>query len=183
MEKENLVVLEVEGSIFLRQYSVEDASFIFQLIDSCREHLSQNGEDTASKYPTLDSVMDSIVNPKNSERLRLGIWDKRTFVGSINLTSDENRSATLGYWLGEQYQGKGYVTKAAKELIRSTFKIGKVDRIIANVARTNVGSIKIMERLGFTKTKADDQRIVFSLSRRFKVRKEVKAHVSVSQKC
>ncbi|MFC1608946.1 hypothetical protein ACFL2R_01660 [Patescibacteria group bacterium] len=71
----NRVILSTDSGIILRQFCVEDVDAIFQLIDSNREHLSQFGEDTAKKYPDRDSVYRSVVYPKNSRRIRLGIWE------------------------------------------------------------------------------------------------------------
>ncbi len=49
-----------DGEVVLRQFTLEDAEEIFKLIDGNREHLSQFGDDTAGKYPTLDSVRESL---------------------------------------------------------------------------------------------------------------------------
>ena len=158
-------VLEVGDGIFLRQYVPADAPVIFQLIDENREHLSQHGEDTARKYPTLESVADSIINPQNPRRLRFGIWDKDVFVGGINITPAENHTAVLGYWLGGQHQSKGYAGRSAWTLILSAFKAGKVQAIVAHVAKTNDRSIRLLERVGFIQTTENEETLIFTMER------------------
>src|SRR5437868_14428116 len=82
-----LELVSLDGEVILRQYSPADAQEGFSLIDRNRDHLSQFGDETASKYPTLESFQESILHPKNPRRLRFGIRNKEgLLVGSINLT-------------------------------------------------------------------------------------------------
>src|SRR5215208_1589125 len=52
-----------------------------------------------------------------------GIWHKDCLVGVIGYDPIdwENRSTELGYWLGEEYQGKGLVTAACRALVDHAF--------------------------------------------------------------
>ena len=89
---ENAVTAPIEihspdGDLTLRQFTPSDAQELFGLIDSNREYLSQFGEPTSHKYPTVESVLDSIQTPRNPNKLRFGMRDnKGKLVGSINLT-------------------------------------------------------------------------------------------------
>jgi len=52
----------------------------------------------------------------------------------------------VGYWLGQAYWGKGIATAALAALLRDV-----VERpLYARVAKTNVGSIRVLEKCGFT---------------------------------
>ncbi|MBB5173294.1 GNAT family N-acetyltransferase [Texcoconibacillus texcoconensis] len=61
-----------------------------------------------------------------------------------------NMKTSIGYWLGEQYQGKGLITKAVKVLIDYAFGELRLNRIVIQAAEDNVKSWAIPERLGFT---------------------------------
>jgi RimJ/RimL family protein N-acetyltransferase len=58
-------------------------------------------------------------------------------------TRDEKRF--VGYWLGREFWGRGLATKALAELV------AELDRpLYAEVATTNIGSIRVLEKCGFT---------------------------------
>jgi RimJ/RimL family protein N-acetyltransferase len=51
----------------------------------------------------------------------------------------------VGYWLGREYWGQGLATKALAELV------AELERpVYAEVAATNVGSVRVLEKCGFT---------------------------------
>ena len=51
----------------------------------------------------------------------------------------------VGYWLGREFWGKGLATQALAELVAEL----TVRPLHAWVARTNVGSIRVLEKCGF----------------------------------
>jgi len=52
----------------------------------------------------------------------------------------------VGYWIGKNYWGKGIATKALSE-----FLVCVKDRpLYAHVAKHNIGSIRVLEKCGFT---------------------------------
>ncbi|WP_342663987.1 GNAT family protein [Peribacillus kribbensis] len=64
-----------------------------------------------------------------------------------------NKSAKIGeigYWLGQEFQGKGIMTKAVKALIEYGFKDLGLNRVEAYAASGNSKSRDLIERLGFT---------------------------------
>ena len=56
--------------------------------------------------------------------------------------------ASLGYWLGEPYWGKGFITEAAQALIDLTFGLTGVREIEAAVRVINPASRRIAEKCG-----------------------------------
>lgn len=55
----------------------------------------------------------------------------------------------LTYALGRNYWGYGYATEAGRVLIEYGFSELNIGRIVNSVAKENVGSINLMNRLGF----------------------------------
>lgn len=159
-----------DGVINLRQFTLDDAREIFELIDRNREHLSQHGEDTAEKYPTLESVVESIAKPSNLKRLRFALRNADgEYVGSINLTQDEHNSerGEIGYYLGKKFMGKGYAGRAVEALTRYGLDRLGYQVIFGMVAETNTPSINILTRTGYEETgrKVTERRNEIELTR------------------
>ena len=78
-----------------------------------------------------------------------------TFIGSIGirpLGGDETRTAELGYWLGEEYWGRGIMSDAAKVFARwvlENFTPEEVQRLEASVYGINEASQKVVRKAGF----------------------------------
>ena len=163
------IVLGVDARIVLKQYSVSDSRAIFELIDDNRSHLSQYGDITARKYSTMKEVHDSIAHPKNPERLRFGIWDEGVFVGTINITPDEDdagaRTAEVGYFLGESHQGRGCMGKSLARIIQYAFFKMDIQIIYALVARKNRLSANVLQRAGFRRKNIQNDQQIFYLER------------------
>jgi ribosomal-protein-serine acetyltransferase len=80
-----------------------------------------------------------------------GIWHEDRLAGVIGYDPIdwENRSTELGYWLGEEYQGKGLVTAACRALVEHAFGELGLNRVVISCATENEKSCAIPERLGF----------------------------------
>ena len=70
------------------------------------------------------------------------------FGKSANICLEDNE-AELGYWIGRDYWGNGYVPEAAKELIRHGFEDLKLNRIWCICRIDNVNSIRVQDKCGF----------------------------------
>lgn len=60
-----------------------------------------------------------------------------------------NDSASVGYWLGEQYQAMGLIQQSLPILIEQAFYIYAIQRVVIRCAVHNQASRKIPEKLGF----------------------------------
>ncbi|MBE6499818.1 MAG: GNAT family N-acetyltransferase [Methanobrevibacter thaueri] len=58
-------------------------------------------------------------------------------------------SAEIGYWIGEEYQNKGYATEASQALIKKAFNDLNVNQIYASYKKENIASKRVLEKLGF----------------------------------
>jgi RimJ/RimL family protein N-acetyltransferase len=57
--------------------------------------------------------------------------------------------AEIGYWLGEEYWGKGIMSEALKQMTTYTFEhFPQIQRIFAGVFDTNKASQKVLKRAG-----------------------------------
>ena len=69
----------------------------------------------------------------------------------IRLGQDVNRqTATLGYWLGETFWGRGIMTEAVAALTDFCLENFRLRRISAEVFANNPASARVLEKAGFT---------------------------------
>ncbi|MBI2195818.1 MAG: GNAT family N-acetyltransferase [Candidatus Levybacteria bacterium] len=158
-------IVSSDGEVVLRQFTPQDAEDIFSLIDNNRGHLSQFGDDTAEKYPTLESVRKSIEEPSNPNRLRFAIRNKAgVFVGSINITpeGDDPKTAEIGYYLGSEFQGKGYMGRAVESLTNYGFETLSYESIYGDVVGSNETSINVLLRAGYKEISRQEGKIRFT---------------------
>jgi RimJ/RimL family protein N-acetyltransferase len=70
-------------------------------------------------------------------------------VGSMDLSLEsDDRTGTLGYWLGEDYWGQGLATEAARAVIRFAFEIAQLDQVNASALPDNARSMRVLEKAG-----------------------------------
>lgn len=146
----HLVLFTKTSGITLRRFEACDCDTLFKLIDSNREHLSQRNDQTAQKYPDLQSVLASVTNPSNPAKLRFGIWRGDCLVGTVNLTPLSQKKAEIGYWVGREYNGQGFATTATLALVHYAFEKLGFRRIVATVNPENLASQAVLKRAGFT---------------------------------
>ena len=75
-------------------------------------------------------------------------------VGSITLSQifrGNFCNAYLGYFIGAEFGGKGFMTEAIELVLRYAFKNLKLHRLEANVQPVNLASIAVLKKNGFTK--------------------------------
>ena len=60
-----------------------------------------------------------------------------------------SQSATLGYWMGEPYAGRGYMTRGVRAACAYIFQKQGLHRIEAACLPTNEPSKRLLERVGF----------------------------------
>lgn len=80
--------------------------------------------------------------------------EDRRIVGAINLAQVARgnfQSAYLGYYTGEPYAGRGYMTEAVRLALRYAFEGLRLHRVEANIQPGNLASIALVKRAGFVK--------------------------------
>lgn len=73
-------------------------------------------------------------------------------IGSIGVFRQENihtRTAELGYYLAEEYWGKGIMTEAVRAICKRIFAETDILRIYAEPFSYNTGSRRVLEKAGF----------------------------------
>lgn len=138
----------------LRLLEERHAEELTDLTDRDREHLR-------AWMPWLDSNR-TVEDRRNFIRAGLrqfaenngfqaGIWYKDRLAGVVGHHGIDraNRSTSLGYWLGEPFEGRGIMTDACRALVNHAFGELGLNRVVIACATVNKKSCAIPERLGF----------------------------------
>lgn len=140
----------------LRLLEERDANKLFSLTHSSRNNL-RNWlpwiDDTETVEDSKRFIKSASKQFCNNDGFQAGIWYRGELAGVVGLHSIDwsNKCTSLGYWLGDNYQGKGLMTIACKEIVNYCFNELNLKRIEIRVATRNYKSIAIPQRLGFKK--------------------------------
>ncbi len=148
--------LRIDDEIVLKILEPENADLLFALVDSNRLYLRQwlPWVDTNTK---LENSKQFILSTQEQLKLNFGfqcsIWFRGAFAGIIGFHGIDwmNRNVEIGYWLGEEFQGHGIMTKACRALVDYAFYEYQLNRVQIRCATGNKKSNAIIERLGFIK--------------------------------
>ncbi|MHB9108357.1 MAG: GNAT family N-acetyltransferase [Armatimonadota bacterium] len=135
----------------LRLLEPRHAEEQYALIDGNREHLERwLGWNCQSADERRASITSMLVDLGETGSFPAGLWYRGEPAGMIRLNPIHRGCTSLGYWLGEAYQGKGLVTLGCRALIHHAFANLGAYRIEIGTALENTRSQAVAERLGFT---------------------------------
>ena len=77
------------------------------------------------------------------------VFEGQVAGNAVSWSQDGRR--LVGYWLGREFWGKGLATRALAELV---VELG-TRPLHAYVAKTNIGSIRVLEKCGFVRSDED----------------------------
>lgn len=146
--------ITLNDNITLKALDRKDAKHIFETIDSQRAYLGKWLPFVAFTMSESDSqaFVDATLSiPSDRQEFTFTINVDGQFAGLIGLksTDTENLNTEIGYWLAEQYQGKGIISKSVSALCEYAFNNMKMNRIVIKCAVGNTRSSNIPKRLGF----------------------------------
>lgn len=146
---------KIDDNTELRLLEERYAAEVFSLLEQNRSHLQAELtwlDDQLSLNDAKEYIRAGLERFAANNGLRAGIWLQDNLVGMVSLhnVSWVDRKASLGYWLGASFQGRGLVTKACRILIDHSFGELKFNRLEIQCASENSRSRKVAERLGFT---------------------------------
>ena len=97
-------------------------------------------------------VTGSLHKYADGQSMNCAIEYKGEIVGNCGFNSINHNLKTveIGYWLGEQYQGNGIITRVCQYLIDYAFKQLDMHKVQITAAEGNQSSRAVCERLGMT---------------------------------
>ena len=146
------LVIPVDEELTLRQYTPDDADLLHALMLANRADLVNFSKELPGLYPTPQDLRGSITNPRNPDRIRLGIWNEiGVLVGSMNFEPyKENKSTPeIDYFVGRRFQGRGIATRATEGIINFFSKQPNLEAVVAIVDTDNIPSMTVIEKNNF----------------------------------
>jgi ribosomal-protein-alanine N-acetyltransferase len=113
--------------------------------------------------------VDDLTRSAFRRRIRRYVEDQRTdqayafmllrnsddrLVGGLTLANIRRgvaQAASLGYWMGEPFVRRGYMTAAVRAVIPFAFGALRLHRLEAACIPANTASVRLLERTGFTR--------------------------------
>ena len=88
--------------------------------------------------------------PREEVNLGVEVTTEHKLIGVITLRMkhDANRTADFGFAFNRQYWNQGYATEAARAVIGAAFRLLNAHRVWAGCDTRNIGSYRVMEKLG-----------------------------------
>ncbi|MDZ5473541.1 GNAT family N-acetyltransferase [Bacillus sp. 31A1R] len=147
--------LETER-LSLRCFREEDCNRLYQILSD---------PETMKFYPEPFSMEKTAAwIKKNQNRYEVdgfGLWsvclkETNELIGDCGLVAqivDNKREVEIGYHIDRNYWGKGYATEAAQACRNYGFENLNVDKLISIIDPENIQSIRVAEKIGFTREK------------------------------
>ena len=105
-------------------------------------------------YTEQDGVdfISAMLSADENETFAFAITADGRVAGSIGVFRQGNihrQTAELGYYIGEEYWGKGIMTEAVKQICECVFDKSDIIRIYAEPFAYNIASCRVLEKAGF----------------------------------
>jgi ribosomal-protein-alanine N-acetyltransferase len=138
--------------VVLRPWSVKDADSLAAIANN--KNIADNLRD-GFPYPYSLSDAHTWLNsviPVNDPPRFFAIVSDRHLAGSIGIVTKDDiyrKNVEIGYFLAEEYWGKGIGTKAVKAATAYAFSQYEIVRVYAEPFADNPASRRILEKAGF----------------------------------
>ena len=96
--------------------------------------------------------ISAMLSSDESETFAFAITVDNMVIGSIGIFRQGNihrQTAELGYYIAEEYWGKGIMTEAVKQICEYVFANSDIIRIYAEPFAYNIASCRALEKAGF----------------------------------
>ena len=96
--------------------------------------------------------ISATLSANENETFAFAITVDEKAIGSIGAFRQENvhrRTAELGYYIAEEYWGKGIMTEAVKQICKYVFDKSDIIRIYAAPYAHNIASCRVLEKVDF----------------------------------
>lgn len=137
----------------LRLINLDDTAELFDLLIANQDHLEKSlhlDVEGLTTEKTHKSIADMIEGLEDGDSLQYRIMVNGSIAGSVTLhhIDPQEHEAHIGYWLGSEYEGNGYVLDAAKRLIRYGFDEMSLEKVLFEIHPNNFRSENVARSLG-----------------------------------
>lgn len=152
--------VDEELDLYLAILEREDAAALGDVVAANAAHLRPwmpwvDGERPGSQREFIETRVLPGVARGDGFECALMVAGRIVGAAGVHDVSPRTRRGSIGYWLDEGHQGRGYVTRAVEAIIERCFTVGSFDgepfeRLDIRAEVDNARSRAVPERLGFT---------------------------------
>lgn len=102
-----------------------------------------------SPYTRADGIGFVEIIAQRADERPYAITLDGAFIGVVGFTYFKDGPPELGYWLGEPYWGKGYMSEAVRALLDAAFATHHYPAIKSRALASNAASLRVLEKAGF----------------------------------
>jgi RimJ/RimL family protein N-acetyltransferase len=108
--------------------------------------------DIAQAEESVEAIMAAGADGSEA-RFGIELLATGELIGNVGLHHffEQNRRCEIGYALASRHWGQGYATEALRAAIQYGFDVRDLNRIEADIDPRNIGSARVLGKLGFRK--------------------------------
>ena len=137
----------------IRKWKLSDATDLAMAISNKK---IQNNLRDGLPYPYTEqdgaNFISDMLSADENETFAFAITVDNKVVGSIGVFRQGNihrLAAELGYYIAEEYWGRGIMTEAVRQICEYVFDKSDIIRIYAEPFAYNIASCRVLEKAGF----------------------------------
>lgn len=155
MERPKDICIRINDDTELRLYREEDAEEFLALIDGNREHLRtfMQWVDDVNRIEDELAFLGARVEEYDAGKgMSFAVVKQGRIVGAIGtvMMDGVNDVVEIGYFVAEEHEGKGLMTRAVGAFIDHLLLEEGMNRVCARIMTENGRSRALVERLGLT---------------------------------
>ena len=137
----------------IRKWNLSDANDLANALSN--KKIQDNLRD-GLPYPYTEKdgsdFISAMLSADENETFAFAITVDDKVIGSIGVFRQSNihrQTAELGYYIAEEYWGKGIMTEIVKQTCKCVFEKSDIIRIYAEPFAHNIASCRVLEKAGF----------------------------------
>ncbi|MED4532379.1 GNAT family protein [Metabacillus fastidiosus] len=148
-----MFIYEIDEDLYLRLIEKNDEENIFSLINNSRDYLRQWlswVDNTRKLEDTKEFIKICLKGITENKNMTSVILFQGQIVGLVGYEINwSNKTACIGYWLGEEFQKNRIMNRVVKALTNYVFTNLNLNKVEIRVAEGNKRSRNIPEKLGY----------------------------------
>lgn len=139
--------------MLIKKWEIEDANELSKVLNNPNILKNLRG---GIPYPYTikhaEEFILEVLNAKKDSQYCWAIYYDHKVIGSVGVFRQSNihyRSAEVGYYISEEYWGKGIMGEVIKEVCHYIFTNTDIIRIYAEPFEYNIASCRVLEKAGF----------------------------------
>ena len=154
-DRSTVITIRTKRSV-LRPFAADDANRLFPLFAEWPVIQWLSAPPWPYRLAHMQNFVDRLLAEDSPDREVFRVIEIGGMpIGGISLRQRERShlqsgsGPNVGYWLGTQYWGQGYMTEAVTALAQHTFATSNAEAIYSGVLAENARSLRVQTKVGF----------------------------------